>query len=227
MAKLGGTKGWLVLTGVAVLMTLAVVPALAGAASASPAPLTAANSPSNQWAYGGVGWSNGSVTNGVGEMTWNASFGWTVIFTETNTSAHTVEIEEQRTVGIELTATYSGPNLAATYSVLRARTRQRVREPDERLDGLRERRTGAGTRDRQRLDLDRGHDRGSNLGDAQRHHEVGESQRRGLGAHLGAVHPGARADPAELDGRHGVELHLVRQPVRQLEHHLDLGEQRL
>jgi len=116
MAKLGGTKGWLVLTGVAVLMTLAVVPALAGAASASPAPLTAANSPSNQWAYGGVGYSNGTTTFGHQSVTWNASFGWTVIFTETSTSSTTVQIEEQRTVGIDLTATYTAPNWSATYT---------------------------------------------------------------------------------------------------------------
>ena len=118
MAKLGGTKGWLVLTGVAVLMTLAVVPTLAaGAASASPAPLTAADSPTNQWAYGGIGWSNGSVTSGTGQsMTWNASFGWTVIFTETSTGNHTVMVEEQRTVGIDLTAQYSGLLYQATYT---------------------------------------------------------------------------------------------------------------
>ena len=116
MAKLGGMKGWLVLTGVAVLMALAVVPAFAGTAGASPAPLTAANSPSNQWAYGGVGWSNNTLIIGSEELTWNASFGWTVIFTATNTSAHTVQIEEQRTVGIDLTATYSTPTDQATYT---------------------------------------------------------------------------------------------------------------
>ncbi len=116
MAKLGGTKGWLVLTGVAVLMALAVVPAFAGTASASPAPLTAAETPSNQWAYGGVGWSNNTLIIGTEEVTWNASFGWTVIFTETVTSAHTVQIEEQRTVGIDLTATYSTLAASATYT---------------------------------------------------------------------------------------------------------------
>jgi hypothetical protein len=117
MAKLGGTKGWLVLTGVAVLLTLAVVPTLAtGAASASPAPLTAADSPTNQWAYGGIGWSNGTVTSQSGTLTWNASFGWTVIFTETSTGAHTVMVEEQRTVGIDISAQYSGPMVQATYT---------------------------------------------------------------------------------------------------------------
>ncbi|MGC2205685.1 MAG: hypothetical protein WA719_07180, partial [Thermoplasmata archaeon] len=116
MAKIGGTKGWLVLTSVAVLMALAVVPAVAGAAGASPAPISAADSPSNQWAYGGVGWSNGSTAFGNDLVTWNASFGWTVIFTATNTTANTVQIEEQRTVGISLTETFAGPTTQASYS---------------------------------------------------------------------------------------------------------------
>src|SRR5271170_744034 len=116
MAKLGGTKGWLVLSSVAVLMALAVVPAFAGTASASPAPITAADSSSNQWAYGGVGWSNNTVISGSETLTWNASFGWTVILTATNTSADTVMVEEQRTVGIDLTATYSSPTVQATYT---------------------------------------------------------------------------------------------------------------
>jgi hypothetical protein len=116
MAKMGGTKGWLVLTSVAVLMALAVVPAFAGTASASPAPLTSADTSTNQWAYGGVGWSNNTLISGVDELTWNASFGWTVIFTATNTSANTTMIEEQRTLGIDLTATYTTPSVTATYS---------------------------------------------------------------------------------------------------------------
>ncbi|MGI0070469.1 MAG: hypothetical protein ACRECT_00070 [Thermoplasmata archaeon] len=95
-------------------MTLAVVPVLAGAASASPAPSMATNSPS--WAYGGTGYSNGTSTIGESTLTWNASFGWTVIFTETNTSATTVQIEEQRTVGVDLTASLSSPRVDATYS---------------------------------------------------------------------------------------------------------------
>ena len=116
MSKMGGTKGWLVLTSVAVLMALAVVPAFAGAASASPAPISAADSPSNHWAYGGVGWSNNTQISGSTTLTWNASFGWTVIFTATTTSANTVMIEEQRTVGIDLTATYSSLTTQSTYS---------------------------------------------------------------------------------------------------------------
>jgi len=116
MAKLGGTKGWLVLTGVAVLVALAAVPVFAGAASASPAPISAANTSPNPWAYGGMGWSNNSIIIGNDELTWNASFGWTVIFTVTDTSATTFEVEEQRTVGVDLSATFSSPNASAAYS---------------------------------------------------------------------------------------------------------------
>ncbi len=117
MAKSSGTKGWLVLTGVALLVALAAVPALAGAATAAPAPLTAANTtPSNQWAYGGVGWSNNTVIIGSDELTWNASFGWTVILTVTSTGPNTTEISELRTVGIDLAATFTSPTASAAYS---------------------------------------------------------------------------------------------------------------
>ncbi len=113
-ARIGGTKGWLLVTGIAVLMALAVGPALAGTASAAPTQ-TALTSPATQWAYGGQGNVSGSVTYGEGTLSWNATFGWTVIFTETNTSATTVMIEEQRTVGIQVTTTYTAPNVTATY----------------------------------------------------------------------------------------------------------------
>ena len=116
MAKIGGTKGWLVLTGVAVLVALAAVPVLAGTASASPTPITAANSPSNQWAYGGMGWSNNTLIIGTDELSWNASFGWTVIFTATSTGPNTTMLEEQRTVGVDLTASFTSPSATASYT---------------------------------------------------------------------------------------------------------------
>jgi hypothetical protein len=115
MGKIGGRMSWLVIVSVAVVMTLAVVPALAGSAAANPAPLSAAAASSDQWAYGGMGWSNSTLASANEQLSWNASFGWTVIFTSTNTSSTTVQIEEQRTVGINLTATYSGPDAQARY----------------------------------------------------------------------------------------------------------------
>ncbi len=117
MARTSGTKGWLVLTGVALLVALAAVPTLAGTATAAPAPLTTAvSTPSNQWAYGGVGWSNNTLIIGSDELTWNASFGWTVILTVTSTGPNTTEISELRTVGIDLAATFASPTASASYS---------------------------------------------------------------------------------------------------------------
>ncbi len=115
MSANGGTKGWLVVSAVAALVAFALVPAVAGATSASPAP-AATDLPSDQWAYGGMGYSNSTIVIGTSSLTWNASFGWTVVFTATSTGANTTQLEEQRTVGIDLTAAYSGPKLSATYS---------------------------------------------------------------------------------------------------------------
>jgi hypothetical protein len=115
VAKIGGTKGLLAVAGVAVLLTLAVLPTFAGAASASPVTASASDPASNQWAYGGMGYSNGTLTIGNDTLTWNSSFGWTVIFTATNTSATTVELEEQRTVGIDVSATFTSPLESAKY----------------------------------------------------------------------------------------------------------------
>jgi len=115
MSAIGGTKGWLVVSAVAALVAFAMVPAFAGTASASPAPAST-DVPSNQWAYGGMGYSNGTVVIGTSTLSWNASFGWTVVFTATNTSANTTMIEEQRTVGMDVKASYSAPTLSATYT---------------------------------------------------------------------------------------------------------------
>jgi len=116
MAKIGGTKGWVAAAGVALLMAFVAVPALSGAASA--APVTSAVSPnsSTQWAYGGQGWSNNTLQYGNVTITWDASFGWTVVFTVTPTTLDTWMLEEQRTVGITIAASYSGPILHATYN---------------------------------------------------------------------------------------------------------------
>ena len=113
-SKKNRTLGWVAALGVAVLVAFAVVPAISGAASASPA-LTPAASTTQQWAYGGQAWSNNTITIGNATATWDAWFGWTVVFTATNTSATTVLLEEQRTVGITVTATYDGPVVQASY----------------------------------------------------------------------------------------------------------------
>ncbi|MGA8276387.1 MAG: hypothetical protein WB789_10615 [Thermoplasmata archaeon] len=111
----GGTKGWRIVTGIAVLFALALAPALTGAASAA-SPSASPASASTQWAYGGQGNATGTLHIDSSTISWNASFGWTVIFTATNTSSTTVQLEEQRTVGIDLSTTLTTPNVSASYS---------------------------------------------------------------------------------------------------------------
>lgn len=113
--KRNRTIGWVVALGATVLMAFAIVPALAGAASAAAATPAAGSPQTQQWAYGGQGWSNNTITIGNATATWDAWFGWTVVFTATNTSATTVLLEEQRTVGVTVSATYKGPIVQASY----------------------------------------------------------------------------------------------------------------
>jgi hypothetical protein len=115
MSAIGGTKGWLVVGAVAALVAFAMVPAFAGTASASPAPAST-DVPANQWAYGGMGYSNSTVVIGTSTLSWNATFGWTVVFTSTSTGPNTTMVEEQRTVGINVIATYSAPSFSAKYT---------------------------------------------------------------------------------------------------------------
>lgn len=115
MAKFGGTKGWVAAAGVALLMAFVAVPALSGAANAAPVTGAAVVNPSTQWAYGGQGWSNNTLQYGNVTITWDAYFGWTVVFTVTQTAPGTWMLEEQRTVGVTVSATYTGPVMQATY----------------------------------------------------------------------------------------------------------------
>lgn len=103
--------------GLAALVGLALAPALTGSASAAPAiQASATTNATTQWAYGGQGYSNGTTTIGGSTLTWHAAFGWTVVFTETNTSNSTVLLEEQRTVGVNLSASFAAPNVSASYT---------------------------------------------------------------------------------------------------------------
>jgi hypothetical protein len=111
--KRSGTMGWLVVAGIATLLAIAVAPAMAGSANAAaPAPATG----SNQWAYGGQANATGSLTVNGNSVAWDATLGWTVIFTATNTSNSTVQLEEQRTVGVDFTTTFTSPTVSATYT---------------------------------------------------------------------------------------------------------------
>ena len=106
---------WLGAVAVTALLALAVVPTLSGGASAAPiAPAAGSGSP-EQWAYGGQGWSNNSITVGNTTATWDAWFGWTVVFTATNTTYGTLMVEEQRTVGVTVHASLKNPEVTASY----------------------------------------------------------------------------------------------------------------
>jgi len=114
MAKLGGKKAW-VAAGVALLLAFAIVPALSGAASAASVTSPALVNPANQWAYGGEGWSNNSLVIGNATIHWDSMFGWTVIFTVTQTAPGIWMIEEQRTLGITISTSASSPHGVGTY----------------------------------------------------------------------------------------------------------------
>jgi hypothetical protein len=115
MAKIGGKKGWAATAGVALLLAFVALPALTGAASAAPVSSAVSADSSTQWAYGGQGWFNGSLVTGVGNLTWTSSFGWTVVFTVTPEGSGVWMVEEQRTVGITIAATYTGSAATITY----------------------------------------------------------------------------------------------------------------
>ena len=115
MVHTSGMKAW-VAAGVAFLVAIAIVPALSGAASAAPVTTATSVTSPNSWAYGGEGWSNGSIQIGNTTINWTAMFGWTVIFTVTPTGTGIWMIEEQRTVGDDLKVTLTTPVRAIVYT---------------------------------------------------------------------------------------------------------------
>jgi hypothetical protein len=121
MQRNGRTMGMWATLGVVAAMVL-VIPVLAATASAAPAPAagpaTAASvSTSQQWAYGGQKWVNISAQIGNATYQSHAFFGWQVVYTATNTSAGTVELEAQRTMGADLFAQYNGSRIDGNLSV--------------------------------------------------------------------------------------------------------------
>jgi len=115
MGNIGRKGAWAATVGVALLLAFAVVPALSGAASAASVTSASAD-PAHQWAYGGEGWSNNTVVLGNATITWDGMFGWVVIFTVTPTAPGVWMLEEQRTVGITISSTFSSPMRQATYN---------------------------------------------------------------------------------------------------------------
>lgn len=131
MANLPGKSAWIA-TGVVLLLALAVVPTVAGASSHDlAAGVTAASAsgpcsgartstgaplPDTQWAYGGQGWSNWTFTFRNVSISYNSSFGWTVVFTAvSNATTGITMLEEQRTLGITVWSNVTKPNLTVAY----------------------------------------------------------------------------------------------------------------
>jgi hypothetical protein len=110
MKGYGRTLGTIGMLGVAVAALL-LVPGLVAPASASPAPLTGGTS--QQWAYGAQKWVNVTVDYPNATYSAHAFFGWNVVFTATNTSTTTVELEAQRTMVGDYYATLCSPTCAA------------------------------------------------------------------------------------------------------------------
>lgn len=76
------------------------------AAGASPNP----SAPPQQWAYGAEHWANASVTGLYGQYQVSAFFGWTVIYTLTNTSNTSFTIEAQRSMAVSYAAQLCAPS---------------------------------------------------------------------------------------------------------------------
>ncbi|MFZ1024256.1 MAG: hypothetical protein WAN87_08980, partial [Thermoplasmata archaeon] len=123
MTNSGGTQRVLLTTLVGVFVALMVIPMLGSSASAAPAPQVAANpAATQQWAYGGEAWQNGTVILSNSEYTYTAFFGWTVILSATPTSTNILALEAQRTMATTLTVNYctpqcSSPTLQATFDL--------------------------------------------------------------------------------------------------------------
>lgn len=101
---------------VALALVGLLVPVLALPASAAPAPNP--NQPALQWAYGAERWVNASTVLPHGTYNANAFFGWNVIYTLTNTSNSTFEIEAQRTMGVSYSAQYCSPSCSQASATL-------------------------------------------------------------------------------------------------------------
>jgi hypothetical protein len=103
-----------------------LVPMLAMPASAAPSPQP--GQAPMQWAYGTEHWFNVSTVLPHGTYTANAFFGWNVIYTLTNTSNSSFEVEAQRTMGISYTSQYCSPSCGQATAMLSLRLTGSERE---------------------------------------------------------------------------------------------------
>jgi hypothetical protein len=109
MQGFGRMVGTLGLVGAALVAVL-MLPGLVAPASA--APVATSGAAVETWAYGAEKWVN--VTYDLGNASYSAQafFGWQVVYTATNTSATTVELEAQRTMAGSYVAQLCAPSCA-------------------------------------------------------------------------------------------------------------------
>ncbi|MCI4367766.1 MAG: hypothetical protein L3K08_08440 [Thermoplasmata archaeon] len=115
MTKRAELRGWIAPAGIALLLSLSVpilAAPLAGAASPNP------SAAPQQWAYAGQHWLNASVTTPHGEYQLSEHFGWTLVYTLTNTSNSTFTLEGQRTMGLDYHAALCAPSCAHSTSAV-------------------------------------------------------------------------------------------------------------
>jgi hypothetical protein len=90
---------------VALLVAFLAAPSLGGVASATPV-VASGGGNTTQWAYGAQENVSFTVTTNGSTFTVNGQFGYQVIFTRTNTSNFTYQLESQRTVAFNFTADF-------------------------------------------------------------------------------------------------------------------------
>ncbi|MCI4363487.1 MAG: hypothetical protein L3K13_04195 [Thermoplasmata archaeon] len=113
-SKLARTRVWVLPA--ALLVALLAAPGFSGVAIAAPAhPASGGNT--TQWAYGAQENLSFTVTGNRSTYTVTASFGYDVVFTRTNTSNSTYELESQRTMGFNFTASFCEPSCTAIPSI--------------------------------------------------------------------------------------------------------------
>ena len=94
--------------GTALLILSLAIPSLTAPALGMSAPNPSA--PPEQWAYGGQHWSNASSVLPHAEYHVASYFGWTVVYTLTNTSNTSFQLEAQRTMGVSYSAQICTPS---------------------------------------------------------------------------------------------------------------------
>lgn len=115
MAKNKRIGTWAATVGAVLALALVALPALSGAAAATSTPAVVPLAGGAAWAYGGEGWSNNTVIVGNATITWDAMFGWAVVFNATPEPNNVTLVQEQRTVGISIRASYTGPDSTLSY----------------------------------------------------------------------------------------------------------------